>query len=143
MTFVFNPIRELARSTSEFEREFDKLFRFNNGDTEVYVPASEITETKDSFRLELDLPGVKKEDVKISVDKNVLTIQGERKAETVKDSDGYHYTERVSGSFRRSFNLSTLVKSDAIEAHYDNGVLTLNLPKVEEAKPRQIEVKIA
>jgi len=143
MTFVFNPLKEFVRGTSEFEREFDKLFRLNGNGENLYAPAVEITESKDSYQLEIDLPGVAKEDVKISVDKNVLTIQGERKQNTVEGSDLYHHTERSFGSFRRSFNLSTLVKSDAIEARYENGVLKLTLPKIEEAKPRQIEVKIS
>jgi HSP20 family protein len=143
MTFVFNPVKEFMRNTTDFETEMEKFFSPNSRTETVFAPAVEITETKDSYELEVDLPGLTKDVVKISIDKNVLTIQGERKAKTIDAKNTYHHNERAFGSFRRSFNLSRLVKSDGIQASYENGVLKLTLPKMEEAKPREIEVKIS
>ncbi|MFI5253412.1 MAG: Hsp20/alpha crystallin family protein [Bacteroidota bacterium] len=143
MTFVFNPLREFVHNTTEFEKEFGKCFTAENQSTARYAPAVEITEDDNAYTLEVDLPGVTKDEVKISIDKNVLTIQGERKSISSDEKKSYHYNERAFGNFRRSFNLSTLVKSDAIQASYENGVLKLTLPKAEEAKPREIEVKIS
>jgi HSP20 family protein len=143
MTFVFNPVKEFIRNTTDLETEMEKLFGSNNRTESVFAPAVEITETKDAFQLEVDLPGLTKDDVKISIDKNVLTIQGERKAKAADEKNTYHHNERVFGTFRRSFNLSRLVKSEGIQAGYENGVLSLTLPKIEEAKPREIEVKIS
>jgi len=85
---------------------------------------------------------MKKEDVKVSVENNILTISGERKSRKTEEKDSYYRNERTFGSFVRSFTLSKVVKSDAIEAKYENGVLHLTLPKVEDVKPKAIEVKV-
>jgi HSP20 family protein len=143
MRFVFSPAKEFMCNTTDIETEMEKLFGSNSRSESVYAPEVEITESQDSFLLEVDLPGLTKDEVKISVDNNVLTIQGERKAKTIDEKSTYHHNERAFGVFRRSFNLSRLVKSEGIQASYENGVLKLTLPKVEEAKPREIEVKIS
>jgi HSP20 family protein len=107
-----------------------------------WMPAVDVIEEKDTIRLVAELPGVKPEDVKISLENNVLTVQGEKKQEEVmKDEKAYRF-ERVYGKFERSFTLPTTIDPNKIVARYDAGVLTVLLPKVEAAKPRQIMVKI-
>ncbi len=109
------------------------------------VPAVNVKEEEDAFLLEMAVPGRKKEDFKIEVDKHVLTVSTEQEhKDEVKDEDG-KYTRREFhySSFSRSFTLPETVKGDAIEARYDNGVLFLTIPKLEEAKekgPRLIEI---
>jgi HSP20 family protein len=114
-----------------------------NRAVENWSPRVDIVEEKDAYKLHADLPGMNKEDIKISVEGGVLSITGERKSETRDRKEGnYEYFERTCGSFCRSFNLPDHVDSSRIKAGYHNGVLELELPKTEQAKPRQIEVKV-
>jgi HSP20 family protein len=108
----------------------------------AWDPAVDIVETKDELVVSADLPGVNKEDIKVNVQNNVLTFSGERKHETKIEENNYHRMERSYGFFSRSFTLPATVKADAIKAVYKDGVLHLTLPKVEEAKPRQIVVDV-
>ena len=101
----------------------------------------DIYENKDQIVLEAELPGMKPEDVNISIENNVLTIHGERKFEKKDERDNFHRVERSYGSFTRSFTLPPTVSSDAADAVFENGVLRLTLAKREEAKPRQIQIK--
>jgi len=89
-----------------------------------------------------ELPGIKKEDVKITLRDDILTIRGEKKQESEKKEQNYHRVERSDGSFQRSYALPASVQGDKIDATYHDGVLTVVLPKSEEAKPRDIEVKV-
>lgn len=108
-----------------------------------WAPRVDIVEEKDAYRLHADLPGVNKEDIKVSVENGVLTISGERKAEKrERTAENYEYYERTYGSFSRSFNLPDHVDAASVNAAYRNGVLELSLRKKEEAKPRSIEVKV-
>lgn len=109
-------------------------------DERKYDPACEITETPEHFMMSIDVPGMKKEDIKIEVSHDVLTVSGERKRErTEKDQKTQRY-EKSYGFFKRSFALPNSVQADKVEARYEDGVLELCLPKVEAAKPRQIEI---
>lgn len=103
--------------------------------------AMDIYETPDAYEIEASLPGIKPEDVDLTLNNNVLTIRGETKAEEEKEGRNYHLRERRSGSFIRSITLPSSINEDAIEAHYDNGVLKLRLPKAEEARSKHIEIK--
>ncbi len=110
----------------------------------TFTPRANIDETKDAYRLKFDLPGVKKEDVKIDVHGRTLTVSGERKQDDVaeeKDATGYRRYECVTGSFSRSFTLPEEVDAARVEALLADGVLKVTLPKTEEQKPRSIEVK--
>lgn len=107
-----------------------------------WLPAVDITEQAEQYVVKVELPGVKKEDVRITLQDDVLTIRGEKKQEAEQKDNLYHRIERSYGTFQRSFTLSASVKSDKIEASYDNGVLSIELPKTEEVKPREIEVKV-
>jgi HSP20 family protein len=111
--------------------------------TAAWVPAVDIVEEADSIRIMAEVPGVKPEDVKISVENNVLTIQGMKQQVTEERAERVHRYERTYGAFERSFTLPATVDANAIKASYESGVLTVTLPKVEKAKPRQIEVRVA
>jgi len=107
-----------------------------------WAPAVDIFETEHELVVKADLPEVNPQDLDIRVENNILTIRGERKFENKVNEENYLRVERAYGSFSRSFSLANSVKSDAIKADYQNGVLTLSIPKREEAKPKQIKVNV-
>jgi HSP20 family protein len=107
-----------------------------------WAPAVDIYETEHELVVKADLPDVNPQDLDVRVENNILTIRGERKFDSKAHEDNYLRIERAYGSFSRSFSLANSVKSDAIQADYHNGVLTLSLPKREEAKPKQIKVNV-
>jgi HSP20 family protein len=109
----------------------------------AWAPAVDIYETEHELVVKADLPEIDPKDLDIRVENNILTIRGERKFEKKVKEDNYLRVERAYGSFARSFTLANTVNSDAIKADYQNGVLTLNIPKREEAKPKQIKVNVA
>ena len=106
-----------------------------------WMPAVDIRETADSLLLVAELPGMTREDVQITLENNVLSIAGERKFEKDVKGESYHRLERSFGTFARSFSLPANVKTDKVEAVFKDGILTVTLPKVEEAKPRRVEIK--
>ena len=108
---------------------------------EEFMPLADIVERDKEYLIKVDLPEVRKEDVKVLFDDGVLTIKGERKFEKDEKGDNYHRLERTFGTFARSFTLPANVKTDKVEASFKDGVLTVTLPKAEEAKPRQVEIK--
>lgn len=107
-----------------------------------WMPPVDVIEERETIRLVAELPGVKPEDVKISIENNVLTLQGEKKKEEEREDDKAYRFERTYGMFERSFTLPATIDADKIVAKYESGLLTILLPKVEAAKPRQITVKI-
>ena len=107
-----------------------------------WAPAVDIFETEHELVVKADLPEVAPEDLDIRVENNILTIRGERKFEKKVNEENYLRVERAYGSFSRSFSLANTVNSEAIKADYQNGVLTLTVPKREEAKPKQIKVNV-
>ncbi len=107
-----------------------------------WAPAVDIYETEHELVVKADLPDVNPQDLDIRVESNILTIRGERKFENKVNEENYLRVERSYGSFSRSFQLANSVNSDAINADYQNGVLTLSIPKREEAKPKQIKVNV-
>lgn len=123
--------------------EIDRMFRniYDEGeDDRSWAPSVDITENKDSLTLTAEIPGVDKKDVKISLQNNVLTIEGEKKQEKEENGDGQFRSERFYGKFSRTFTLSTDIDAEKIKADFKNGVLTVTLPKTEKVKPRQIEI---
>ncbi len=108
----------------------------------TWAPAVDIYETEHELVVKADLPEVEAEELDIRVENNVLTIRGERRFEKKVNEDNYLRVERAYGSFSRSFSLANTVNSEAIKADYQNGVLTLTIPKREEAKPKQIKVNV-
>jgi HSP20 family protein len=141
---TYDPFRDLRSLQDEVNRLFSSSFS-RGGDSELtrgaWSPSVDIFENKDQIVLEAELPGMKPEDVHISIENNVLTIQGERKFEKNDDQDNFHRVERSYGSFTRSFTLPPTVSSDNADAVFENGLLRLILAKREEAKPRRIEIK--
>jgi len=134
---------------SPFRKEMDRLWNRFSGETpfartfnEMWSPSIDISETKDDFVVKAELPGLEAKDVNVSISGDILTIKGEKKAEEEEKDEHYHCVERYSGSFQRVFQLPSGVKADKIEANFDKGVLKVTLPKVEEAKKKEIEVKV-
>jgi len=107
-----------------------------------FVPALDLSETPEGYLVEAALPGVKPEDVEVTVENNVLTIKGETRQETDSKQRNFHRIERRFGSFQRTIGLPTTVKADAIQASLTNGILRLEIPKAEEVKPRKISVNV-
>jgi len=108
----------------------------------AWSPSVDIYETEHELVVKADLPEVDPQDLDIRVENNILTIRGERKFEKKVSEENYLRVERAYGSFARSFTLANTVNSEAIKADYQNGVLTLSIPKREEAKPKQIKVNV-
>jgi HSP20 family protein len=105
------------------------------------IPSLDVAETAGSVEVRMDIPGMEAKDIDIRVNGNLLTICGERKEEHEEKGKTYHRVERRVGSFSRSVTLPCSVREDAVNAHYKNGILTVQLPKSEEAKARKINVK--
>lgn len=107
-----------------------------------WYPAVDVLEGKDSYLIRTELPGMKREDMKVEIKDGTLVLSGERKSEKPAEGVEYRHAERVNAKFWRSFSLPETVKQDSIEATYKDGVLEIRLPKAEEVKPRQIEVTV-
>jgi HSP20 family protein len=112
----------------------------NGALTTAWVPACDIAEDPAMLRVTLEVPGVRAEDVKVNLENNVLTISGEKRQETEDKTERFHRYERSYGAFERSFTLPSTVDADRIKARVDNGVLVVEIPKVEKARPREIPV---
>ena len=134
---------------TSFRREMDDLWNRFFGETPSlrrfageWAPSVDISETKDNFVVKAELPGLEAKDVNVSISGNVLTIKGEKKKEEEEKDEHHHFIERYYGSFQRSFQIPANVKAEKIEAAFDKGVLKVTLPKTEEAKKKEIEIKV-
>jgi len=129
---------------NRLERLFDDpLFRqTEEWPLKAWVPPCDIFETDKELVMKFELPEVKKEDVEVRLEQSVLTLHGERKFEEKTDRENYHRVERHYGEFLRSFNVPAYVDAARINAEFKDGVLTITLPKNEEARPKQINVKV-
>ena len=108
----------------------------------VWYPPVDILESKDSYLIRAELPGMRKEDLKTEVNEGILTLSGERKLEEPASGVEYHRVERVTGKFSRSFHVPQTVNPDGIKATYKDGILEVQVPKADEAKPRQIAISL-
>jgi HSP20 family protein len=138
---------EVLNMQREINRMFDGFFRGGADDEgqmflSSWSPATDIVEHENEYVVNLELPGVDKDDVKITMQENLLTIRGQKKEEKESNGSQYRRVERSYGEFQRTFQLPSSVKSDRIEAAYRDGILTVSLPKAEEARSKQIEVKV-
>ena len=141
MLTLWKPHRELMNWSKDFEDLWNAPF--TNGETmSSFSPAVDIEETEGAIVLHADLPGIDKKDIEVSVSDGVLTVSGKREEKIEEKKKGSVFRERRYGSFARSFRLAPNVASDRIDAAYKDGVLTVTLPKKEEAKPKQIAVKV-
>jgi HSP20 family protein len=109
--------------------------------TRMWAPALDISERKDAYLVTVEVPGVKPEDLEITLEDGLLTIQGERQFTADASDQQFHRVERRYGAFRRSITLPSRVQADAIEASFDNGLLQVVVPKAEEAKPKKIQIQ--
>ena len=136
---VFTLGNRLSRMFNDVVGGADWSYRDSAAAT--WVPPVDVLEEAEVIRIVAEVPGVKPEDVKISVEGNVLTIQGTKEQVAEEKTERVHRYERTYGAFERTFTLPATVDAEHIKASYDKGVLTVTLPKVEKAKPRQIQVE--
>src|SRR5271163_3631261 len=145
---TMNRLEQPFRGATTLQDQINRVFSDLVGRTEEesnltpWAPAVDIYETEHDLVVKADLPDVRPEDLDIRVENNILTIRGERKFEKKVNEENYLRVERAYGSFTRSFSLANSVKSDEIKADYQNGALTLHIPKAEETKPKQIKVTV-
>jgi HSP20 family protein len=145
----FEPFREMEDFQNRLSTLFGRQIRRTNGHgrEEItladWTPLADITEDEKEYLIKAELPELKREDVKVTVENGVLTITGERKFEKEEKKKKYHRIERGYGTFVRSFTLPEDADASRVKAEFKNGLLTMHLPKNEKAKPKQIEVNIA
>ncbi|MBW3660613.1 MAG: Hsp20/alpha crystallin family protein [Gemmatimonadetes bacterium] len=148
MTFLtrYRPYRS---PLSALPRELDRLMDEALGTMEWgrgenlrnWFPVTDVSETPEHLSLRLEVPGLSRDQIKISVEDNMLTVRGEKKQETTREDETFYRTERSYGSFERSFSLPTHFDKDAIHASLEDGVLTIRVPRREEAKAREISIE--
>ena len=134
----WDPFREMTQVQNHVNRLVDQVW---GGRQESWLPAVDVFDTQEAVVLKAELAGMDPDDIQIEVEDNVLTIKGERKFEEEVDEGRYYRVERRFGSFQRNLALPQGVKPEDIAAAYDDGILTVTVPKVEEEKPKRIEVK--
>lgn len=142
-------LKNFRTSNQNFSNEIDRFFGdFWRSDFPVFfseremtwTPRMDVKESEDAYILHADLPGLKQDEVKITLNDHVLTISGERKHADEKKNEKYHFIERAYGSFQRSFSLPSSINGEKIKAEYKEGVLNITLPKSEESKPKEIAI---
>jgi HSP20 family protein len=140
----WRPMRDLIDIQEEINRMFQDIGGPLEGEARLprLHPAVDVVENKDSFVVKAELPGMKKEDVKVTLQNNVLIISGEKKQEVQEKGKTYFKTERTYGTFYRTIDLPVQVKMEEIKADFKDGILTIELPKVEEAKPKEISISV-
>ena len=146
MTLVrWDPFRELEDMSERLNRVFSRPTLRNTGKENLtvadWMPTVDISETESEYLIKAELPEVRKEDVKVTVENGVLTLQGERRQEKEEKGRRFHRVERSYGSFSRTLTLPEGVDADAVSAEFDRGVLNVHIPKPEQVKPRRIAVK--
>lgn len=142
----WDPFREMVSMRNQMDRLVSDVFNtpsvWQNDEYAGYMRlALDVSENDDAYIVRASLPGINIEDLDISFSENTLSIKGETKEDVVNESEKWHLRERRFGSFMRTLTLPTSINADAIDAHFDKGVLTLTLPKAEEVKPRRITIK--
>ncbi|MFO7664350.1 MAG: Hsp20/alpha crystallin family protein [Chloroflexota bacterium] len=147
----WNPMREAVDLYNEFDRMFESqanrsrwgLPMRTNDVVGSWSLALDVAENGDFFTVKASLPGMTPEDLNVTLEDNVLTIQGELREDETIEEESYHIRERRYGSFSRSLRFPVPVNANNIEAAYENGILTLSVPKAEEVKPKRIEIKVS
>jgi HSP20 family protein len=146
MTLVrWNPTKDMMRLRSEFDRLFDETMEMPAWPWSQQTPqlAIDVAEDDSAYIVKASVPGIKADDLDVSIHDNVLTIKGELKEEEDIGDEQYHLRERRWGSFSRSIALPSTVDADAVEASYEDGVLTLDIPKTDEVKVKRIPIREA
>lgn len=140
----WKPFGQLSTLRGEMDNLWNQFFNrapFPEYATQEWLPTVDVAETKEKLVVKADLPGVDKKDVKVSVSGDLLTIKGEKKKEEEEKDEQHYCVERYYGSFQRVIPLPANVKSDKVKANFDKGVLKVTLPKVEEAKQKEIDIE--
>ena len=145
MTLVrWKPMNDPVGFQHEMNRLFDDLWMRPAYRSDVpgeWIPAMDVAENEAEFRLVVELPGLKKDSVKISFSDNVVSIRGEKRVETREEKENWHQVERTYGTFERSIRLPVPVDSEKVKARFEDGVLTVVLPKAAEARTREINIE--
>jgi len=140
----WDPLRELSIMQDRMNRMFEDAGRGWRGDepssTTTWSPAVDIYETDTDITVNAELPGVDRKDIGLNLEKNVLTLKGERRFEKETKQENYHRVERAYGGFSRSFSIPAVVDEERIRAEYKDGILKISLPKKEQVKPKQIQI---
>ena len=141
--------QEPFRDLYELQRGLNRIFSDAFGQVTAegaavgaWTPQVDVYEDENGFLIKIEAPEVKQEDINVTLDKNLLTISGERRLENEQKRDSYHRIERSYGKFFRSFTLSPNANVEAVSAEFKDGVLRLSIPKKEETKPKQIQVEV-
>ena len=142
----WQPLGEIDRFKQQMDRMFDNFFGSETDVSEasaMWYPSVDIKETKDDFVLMAEVPGMSKDDIKINISENTLTIRGEKREEKKEEDHNYHRVERRYGKFQRSFTLPTQIQGNKVKAAYKDGILTITMPKKEEVKPKEIPITVS
>jgi HSP20 family protein len=138
-------VRDFSPLKKEMEDLFSRFFgepQFPKFFSREWTPSADITETSDKLVVKVELPGLEAKDVNVTIAEDVLTIKGEKKSEEEEKDEQHHFVERYYGSFQRSFRLPVSVQKEKIEATFEKGILKIMLPKTEEARKKEIEIKV-
>jgi HSP20 family protein len=139
----WEPFRDMLSLRADMDRLFSSLFGHTPEEREgFWAPVIDIEEDNENILVKAEIPGMKKDDIKVSVQGNMLNITGERKQESEAKNKTFHRVERTYGKFSRMITLPTDVDSDKVKASYKDGILNITLPKPESVKPRHIDVEI-
>ena len=140
----WDPFRDLSIMQERMNRMFEDAGRGWRGDepssTTTWSPAVDIYETENDIQVQAELPGVDRKDISLNLEKNVLTLKGERRFEKETKQENYHRIERAYGGFSRSFSIPAIVDEEKIRADYKDGILKIALPKKEQVKAKQIAI---
>lgn len=140
MTLIrFEPMRDLDHISNRFQRFFDEFPGFNTNSLDSFAPKIDISENKENILIDAEIPGVSKEDLKITLQDNILTVEGEKKRVSENKDQNYYREERCFGKFKRSFTLPVEVSSDDVNATFKDGMLSIKLHKLE---PKQQTEKV-
>jgi HSP20 family protein len=139
----WDPFRDLSIMQERMNRMFEDAGRGWKDEpsaTTTWSPAVDIYETENEIQVQAELPGVDRKDISLNLEKNVLTLKGERRFEKETKQENYHRIERAYGGFSRAFSIPAIVDEEKIRAEYKDGILRIALPKKEQVKPKQISI---
>ena len=125
----------------QMQQRMNRLFEGGQNGAQLWAPVVDVTENENEIVLEAELPGMKKDEIDIQLNGDTLTLRGERQIEQSQKGEQYHRVERQYGAWQRSFQVEIPIDAQNVSADYQSGVLTVRLPKAEEVKPRQIEIR--
>lgn len=135
-------LSELSTIQDEINKIFSRFFTTKDLTTATFIPKLDLSETDDAFRVVVDVPGFSENDIEVHYENGVLSIKGKKEEEKVDEKENYYHKERYSGSFVRHIAIPKPIKIEDVKASFKNGVLEINLPKLEEVKPKAIKINI-